>query len=439
MDCYVGATTGALKGALLKDNTFENLNEIKSLDPKSDEITSMIWSDEQQTEILIARMNRDLQLFDIEQNEQVSILTVTGGTGAIKGLHKTDEKILTCVESGEIQIWNDKSEVVSEWKCGPGVAIMRGSEEKPEVVTGGMKNLLKTWNLETGQQVWSARNVPPDMLGLEIPIMITDARFIPGQNTILEATKLHEMRVYDPRAQRRPVNKLKFMENPIMCTSLTNKTNQILAANSIGEMGLFDLRSKVHPMCKFKGQAGSIRSIAGHPTMPLAASVGIDRFLRVHDLQTRKLIHKIYCKTRLNRVLLRNELSILNDRKNAAKKEIDEDETEYGNMTQDGYRDSEDEDGDDVIEEDDVWDVMEPVKKKQKMSEDDVEIVEAPMEEDDEEDVPEKKKKNLRKRKVIQEEEIKEELDDSDEPDDVAVTKKPKKASGKKKVLKKRA
>lgn len=48
MDCYVGATTGALKGAILKENTFQNLNEIKSLDPKSDEITSMIWNDEQQ-------------------------------------------------------------------------------------------------------------------------------------------------------------------------------------------------------------------------------------------------------------------------------------------------------------------------------------------------------------------------------------------------------
>lgn len=200
---------------------------------------------------------------------------------------------MTCVESGELQVWNDKSEVVSEWNCGPGVAVMRGSNEKKEVLTGGMKNLLKTWNMETGQQVWSAKNVPPDMLGLEIPIMITDARFIPGENTILEATKLHEMRLYDPRAQRRPVKKMVFMENPIMSTSLTYKTNNILAANSIGEMGLFDLRSKVHPVCKFKGQAGSIRSIDGHPTMPLAASVGIDRFLRVHDLQTRKLIHKV--------------------------------------------------------------------------------------------------------------------------------------------------
>lgn len=434
MDCYVGATTGAIKGAVLKDNTFENLNEIKSLDPKSDEITSMIWNDEQQTEILIARMNRDLQMFDIEQGEQVSILTVTGGTGPIKGLHKADEKIFTCVESGELQACNDKSEVVSQWKCGPGVAIMRGSEEKPEIVTGGMKNLLKTWNLETGQQIWSAKNVPPDMLGLEIPIMITDARFIPEHNTILEATKLHEMRLYDPRAQRRPVKKLEFMKNPIMCTSLTNNTNQILAANSIGEMGLFDLRSKIHPMCKFKGQAGSVRSISGHPTMPLAASVGIDRFLRVHDLQTRKLIHKIYCKTRLNRVLLRNELSISNDKKSGAKKEVNEDEAEYGNMTEDGYRpaNSEDDDSDGVIEEDDVWDVMEPATKKKKISHE-VENVKAKRAE---KMAPENM--SLRKRKVMEEEEIKEEVSDVDEDVQNSPAKKTERKAVKK-VLKKKS
>ncbi|CAL2047864.1 hypothetical protein CAEBREN_16233 [Caenorhabditis brenneri] len=369
MDCYIGAATGALKGALLKDNTFENLNEIKSLDPKNDEITSMIWNNSQQTEILIARMNRDLHLFDINQANQTAILTVAGGTGPIKGLHKTEEKIITCVESGELQVWSEKCEIISEWKCGTGLAVMRGSDEKPEAVTGGMKNLLKTWNLETGQQIWSSKNVAPDMLGLEVPIMITDARFIPGQNTIIEATKLHEMRLYDPRAQRRPVKRISFMENPIMCTSLTNKANQVLAANSIGEIGLFDLRSKVHPMCKFKGQAGSIRSISGHPTMPLAASVGIDRFLRVHDLQSRKLIHKIYCKTRLNQVLLRDQISILNENKTVTKKEIDEDETDYGNMTGGGYQpeSSEDEDND-VIDNDDVWDVIEPVKKKKKVS-----------------------------------------------------------------------
>uniref|UniRef100_A0A8R1DJN1 Uncharacterized protein n=1 Tax=Caenorhabditis japonica TaxID=281687 RepID=A0A8R1DJN1_CAEJA len=195
MDCFIGATTGALKGALLRDNTFQNLCEIKSLEPKNDEITSMVWNDDEQTEILIARLNRDLQVFDVETSEQTSILTVTGGTGAIKGLFRTDEKTYTCVESGDLQVWNDKSEAVTSWKCGPGVAFMRGSSERQEILTGGMKNLLKTWDLETGQQVWSAKNVPPDMLGLEIPIMITDGRFIPSENTILEATKHHEVNI----------------------------------------------------------------------------------------------------------------------------------------------------------------------------------------------------------------------------------------------------
>ncbi|VDM82333.1 unnamed protein product, partial [Strongylus vulgaris] len=119
------------------------------------------------------------------------------------------------------------------------------------------------------------------------------------------------MRLYDPRAQRRPVKKISFMDVPITAISRCYKDNHILAANSIGEMGLFDLRSKVHPVCKYKGQAGAIRSIDAHPTAPYVATCGIDRFVRVHDIDTKKLAHKIYCKTRLNRVLIRSELPSL--------------------------------------------------------------------------------------------------------------------------------
>ncbi|KHJ91629.1 hypothetical protein OESDEN_08501, partial [Oesophagostomum dentatum] len=60
--------------------------------------------------------------------------------------------------------------------------------------------------------------------------------------------------------------------------------------------------------CKYKGQAGAIRSIDAHPTEPYVATCGIDRFVRVHDIDTRKLAHKVYCKTRLNRILIRSEL-----------------------------------------------------------------------------------------------------------------------------------
>ena len=43
----------------------------------------------------------------------------------------------------------------------------------------------------------------------------------------------------------------------------------------------------------YKDFAGSIRCIECHPTMPLVASCGLDRFLRIHDLQSKHLLHKV--------------------------------------------------------------------------------------------------------------------------------------------------
>uniref|UniRef100_A0A1I7XNH7 WD_REPEATS_REGION domain-containing protein n=1 Tax=Heterorhabditis bacteriophora TaxID=37862 RepID=A0A1I7XNH7_HETBA len=154
------------------------------------------------------------------------------------------------------------------------------------------------------------------------------------------------MRLYDPRAQRRPIKKIKFMDVPITSVNTCYRDNHILAANSIGEMGLFDLRSKSE-LSQFLFNyffvvlifAVSLLNVSHyspssiHPTAAYVATCGIDRFVRVHDIESRKLVNKycltlavyytkghfhmtfssshIYCKTRLNRVLIRSELSIL--------------------------------------------------------------------------------------------------------------------------------
>lgn len=312
MDCIVAASTGALKGINLRENTFTNLLPIKSLLPKQDEITSMIWSGQGQSEVLAALLDRQLKLYDAQTNTFNPLFKLEGGEGAVQGLHSVEGgKIVSCVESGHLSVWNDTGESCGEWQAGPGVKVMRGSNTRKEVVTGGMKNLLKTWDIETGKRVWGARNVPLDFLGLEVPIAITDARYVDDVGNIIEATKVHELRLYDPRAQRRPVKKIPFMDVPITAVSRCYRDKHVLAANSIGEMGLFDLRSKIHPVCKYKGQAGAIRSIDAHPTAPYVATCGIDRFVRVHDIDTKKLSHKVYCKTRLNRVLLRADLPSL--------------------------------------------------------------------------------------------------------------------------------
>lgn len=49
--------------------------------------------------------------------------------------------------------------------------------------------------------------------------------------------------------------------------------------------------------------AGSVRALAVHPGRPLIASVGLDRFLRVHDTRTRQPVCKVYLKSQLTGAL----------------------------------------------------------------------------------------------------------------------------------------
>ncbi|KAK6029390.1 hypothetical protein OSTOST_04496, partial [Ostertagia ostertagi] len=58
MDCIVAASTGALKGINLRENSFTNLLPIKTLAPKQDEITSMIWSGSGQGAFLLFYMEK---------------------------------------------------------------------------------------------------------------------------------------------------------------------------------------------------------------------------------------------------------------------------------------------------------------------------------------------------------------------------------------------
>ena len=101
MDCYVGAATGALKskslvhslsndlvsGILLKDNSFFNVKRVKDLVPKNDEITAMIWADEEQTELLTAQLDRQLKILDCAESAQSTMFTIEGGDGPVKGIH----------------------------------------------------------------------------------------------------------------------------------------------------------------------------------------------------------------------------------------------------------------------------------------------------------------------------------------------------------------
>ena len=55
---------------------------------------------------------------------------------------------------------------------------------------------------------------------------------------------------------------------------------------------------------KYKGCVGSVRDIDCNLDNGCFASVGLDRFLRVYNVNSKKLVQKMYLKSRLNGILL---------------------------------------------------------------------------------------------------------------------------------------
>ena len=57
----------------------------------------------------------------------------------------------------------------------------------------------------------------------------------------------------------------------------------------------------------YKGNTGSVRDIAIHPTLPRLATVGLDRIMRVFDSESRQQLHRVYLRQQLNAVLFTSE------------------------------------------------------------------------------------------------------------------------------------
>lgn len=79
------------------------------------------------------------------------------------------------------------------------------------------------------------------------------------------------------------------------------------AANGMGKIECLDLRmNKLQG--SLKGPAGAVKSLALHPELPIIASVGLDRFFRVHNVDSKALLCKLYLKQQLTAVAWSSEV-----------------------------------------------------------------------------------------------------------------------------------
>lgn len=190
---------------------------------------------------------------------------------------------------------------------------------KELIAVGGREHELSIWNLDTNERQWRARNVPNDKLDMRRPVWVGAVRFI-TDHTLLIGTKYKQLRIYDSRAQRRPVSEVDNVTEHAVRQLLLRSHETALVADIAGAVLSFDLR-QLRLLARHVGPAGSIRGLARHPTVDtLFAAVGLDRELilscacsskldaghcHVWDVSRREKtpVSSIYCKQRLNAVL----------------------------------------------------------------------------------------------------------------------------------------
>ncbi|GAA6229202.1 WD repeat-containing protein 74 [Lates japonicus] len=345
---WLGSETGILKGVSVSRKQAFNFCNTSHLS-RDQEVRALCWADPAESELLVGSVDGTVKTFSTEKGAFTEARRCGDpADGCFTGLAALGgSALITCGESGTVRVWReDSGEPVTQLDAGKNVCRMRQSPvHRHKVATGGKENGLKIWDLEKPEKpVFTAKNLRDDWLDLRRPHWVRDMAFIPDSDKVVTCTGYHQVHVFDPSSpQRRPVLEVEYSEYPLTTLSLPAAGDTVVVGNTHGQIAMLDLRKGLVRGC-LKGLAGGVRWLQCHPSRPVVASCGLDRFLRIHGLEDRKLQHKVYLKSRLNCLLLSSR---------------DLEEGGEGGETQEVKEEVKE-------EEDEVWDAMEHVEEEEK-------------------------------------------------------------------------
>lgn len=308
---FVGAETGLFKAINTTDGTWQNLNAVAEAN-RAREITSLCWGNDDHSSVCAGLRDNNILSFDVTGASIKEEGCFQDTTGHLKYIAKLGRHFITGYSNGIVKLWrgSEEDDAVIKIESGDNLwSLAQNRTESHIIATGGKENPLRLWDLNNSNTaVFTAKNVKNDWLNLRVPVWVTRITFMGDKRLVITGTGHHQVRVYDPgSSQRRPVIDMNFTEHPITGLSVyPGMERQVIAGNTMGEMGLLDLR-KGKMIHLFKGFAGGITDIQCHSSVALVASCGVDRYVRIHNIKTKALVHKFYLKSRLNCLLLTDD------------------------------------------------------------------------------------------------------------------------------------
>ncbi len=181
---------------------------------------------------------------------------------------------------------------------GPITACTSNPNMHNRIALGGKERDLYLYDYERGDISWEAKNVPHDNLNLRVPIWITAVEIL-DENTIVTGTAYKHIRLYDIRANQRPVKSFN-LDGDYRVAALRSIDSDILVGDTAGNQYMFDLGT-FRQLRTFKGATGSIRAFDTHNDFIISG--GLDRHVRVYRKNSGTALHTVYIKNRVTSVL----------------------------------------------------------------------------------------------------------------------------------------
>ncbi|KAK7110824.1 WD repeat-containing protein 74-like [Littorina saxatilis] len=358
---FVGAETGLLKGLQTAERSWQNLNSVADTN-RSREITCLCWGEDDKAELCAGLRDNCVLTFDASGTSAKESGPFFGASGHMKCVAKFEERFLSGFSEGMVALWSGDGDEEDAVKIQTGDnlwAMAQCASERSLIATGGKENPLKLWDLnKPDTPVFVSKNVKNDWLNLRVPVWVSRIQFLSDNRRVVTGTGHNQVRVYDPKSsQRRPVIDFNFLTYPVTGLSVCPlRDDQVIVGNTYGDMGLLDLR-KQRTVQLYKGFAGGITDIQCHSTAPVVVSCGIDRYVRVHDIESKALLDKFYLKSRLNCLLLSDEWPLKEEEQNSKTKR---------NFKSQSVKEAKDDSGveNDQGADDVIWDSLETVETK---------------------------------------------------------------------------
>nr|CAH7721479.1 unnamed protein product [Callosobruchus chinensis] len=321
---------GTARGNILEVGAGSAIKNAKPSAPS--EVTALNFG-RSEDEILVGFQNSQVTSYSISEACYKDTLTKLEGEGKVVGLECIKGTLVAAKHDGIINLQKKKNHLLDLSLDDKGtLECMAYNVSRDNVIgTGGEHNDFKLWDVETKQCVFKAKSLGHDKLNLPIPTSVRGITFFPEEPHLAACcTKEGHVLMYDDRAQRKPV--VKFFEQKASYASIScaYREQQCFVGTTRGYLQLLDMKSG-KCVKTFTSFTGSVTNIVCDPLEPYVCTTSLDRYLRVHNLESKQLVHNIYMKQSLTKLLVR---PILKEEKDAEEenendKQVDE---EYDNI-----------------------------------------------------------------------------------------------------------